>query len=345
MSGIQTKLAIAFLVITGLIYVLEYFLPAGQGGAHLFNLLFWIAIIEGSIAVVAVGEVTNGKWVKPYRQELLSVYPLILLIGLLFVIFIPRLEYYPWTEQPGIWLNKNLFIARHVIQLIVVFFIARKFARESINEGQKRAFWGVIYLLAFAISMTGVAFDWLMSLEYPWFSTLFGALFFIEAFYCALALAGIFSFLYKAKFLDTYGESFESARMDIATLLFAFAIFWASQFYTQYLVIWYGNIPEEVSLIYYRTIDSPMREFFYSVVAFNFIIPFITFTYRRMKANYLVFLIVSIVVWVGIAVERLVIIVPRLSINPLILIVEFVIIGLMMIYVIRKRDSFLVKST
>ena len=214
MSGIQIRLAIAFVVTTGLIYVLEYFLPAGQGGSLLFNMLFWIAIVEGSVAVVAVGEVTNAKWVKPLRQELLSVYPLILLFGLLFIIFIPRLGHYPWTEQPGIWLNKNLFIARHVIQLIVVFFIARRFARESINEGPKRAYWGVIYVLAFVISMTGVAFDWLMSLEYPWFSTLFGALFFIEAFYCALALGGIFAFLYRSKLLDTYGEDFEGGRRD-----------------------------------------------------------------------------------------------------------------------------------
>lgn len=343
-NGVLIRLAIIFVVITGLFYVLEYFLPAGHGGALLFNMLFWIGIVEGSIAVVAVGEVTTGKWVKPYRKELLSVYPLILLFGLLFIVFIPRLEHYPWTEQPGIWLNKNLFIARHIIQIIVVFFIARRFARESINEGPKRSYWGVVYLLAFAISMTGVAFDWLMSLEYPWVSTLFGALFFIEAFYCALALAGMFTFFNREKYLSDYGESFNGARMDMATLLFAFAIFWASQFYTQYLVIWYGNIPEEVSLIYYRTLHSPMREFFYSVIAFNFLVPFITFTFRKMKANYLVFLIISIVVWIGIAVERLVIIEPRLSINPLILIVEFIIIGLLMIYVIRKRDNFLAKS-
>jgi hypothetical protein len=345
MSGIRTRLAIAFVIVAGLIYGLEYFLPAAQGGSLLFNMLFWLAIVEGSVAVAAVGEVTNAKWVKPYRQELGSVYPLILLFGLLFIIYIPRLAHYPWTEQPGIWLNRNLFIARHIIQLIAVFFIARRFARESINDGPKRAFWGVVYLLAFVISMTGVAFDWLMSLEYPWVSTLFGALFFIEAFYCALALAGIFTFVYRSKLLEAYGENFESARRDVATLLFAFAIFWASQFYTQYLVIWYGNIPEEVSLIYYRTIHSPMREFFYSVIAFNFIIPFITFTYRRMKANYIVFLIISIIVWLGIAVERLVVIVPRLSINPLILIVEFIIIGLAIIYVIRKRESFLAKPS
>ena len=343
-NGILLRLIITFIVITGIFYVLEYFLPAGHGGALLFNMLFWIGIVEGSVAVVAVGEVTSGRWVKPYRKELLSVYPLILLFVPLFIIFIPRLEHYPWTTQPGIWLNKDLFVARHIFQLIIVFFIARRFARESMNEGPKRSFWGVVYLLAFVISMTGVAIDWLMSLEYPWFSTLFGALFFIEAFYCALALAGMFTFFNRGKYLSDYSENFDDARMDMATLLFAFAIFWASQFYTQYLVIWYGNIPEEVSLIYYRTIHSPMREFFYSVIAFNFVIPFITFTYRRMKASYVVFLIIAIVVWIGIAVERLVVIVPRLAINPFILAVEFIVIGLLMIYVVRKRDSFLAKS-
>lgn len=345
-NGILTKLAVIFLVATGLFYILEYVLPAGQGGALLFNLLFWIAIVEGSIAIVAIGEVTTGKWVKPYRRELLSVYPMLPLFALLFIVFIPRLEFYPWTKQPGIWLHENLFIARHIIQIIVVFFIARRFAKESINEGPRRTFWGVVYLLAFVISMTGVAFDWLMSLEYPWFSTLFGALFFIEAVYCGLALAGMFTFFNRDKFILSSGEDvFDSARMDVATLLYAFAIFWASQFYTQYLVIWYGNIPEEVSLIYYRTQDSPMREFFYSVVAFNFLIPFVTFTYRKMKANYAVFLIISVVVWIGIAVERLVIIVPRLDINPLFLIIEFVIIGLIVLYVIRSREKFLARTS
>lgn len=344
-GGIFLRLIIVFVIITGLFYVLENFVFTDQGGALLFNLLFWLGLVEGTIAVAAVGDVTGGKWVKPYRRELLSVYPLIPLFVLLFIIYIPSLKHYPWIEEPNIWLNKNLFIARHIIQLIIVFFIARRYAKESINDGPKKLFWGVVYLLTFAISMTGVAIDWLMSLEYPWFSTLFGALFFIEAFYCGLALAGMITFFYRDNLQSSFGDSFEGARMDMATLLFAFAIFWASQFYTQYLVIWYGNIPEEVSLIYYRTLNSPMKEFFYSVIAFNFIIPFITFTFRKMKANYLVFLLISIVVWIGIAVERLVIIVPDMTVSPLSLVIEFVVIGLLVIYVIRKREDFVVKTT
>lgn len=344
-GGIFLRLIIVFIVVTGLFYVLENFLFIDQGGALLFNLLFWLGLVEGTIAVAAVGDVTGARWLKPYRRELLSVYPLLPLFALLFIIFIPYLKHYPWVEQPGIWLNKSLFIARHIIQIIVVFFIARRYAKESINDGPKKLFWGVVYILAFVISMTGVAFDWLMSLEYPWFSTLFGALFFIEAFYCGLALAGMITFFHRNNLQSSYGESFEGAHMDMATLLFAFAIFWASQFYTQYLVIWYGDLPEEVSLIYYRTLTSPMKEFFYSVIAFNFVIPFITFTFRKMKANYFVFLLISIIVWIGIAVERLVIIAPDLTVSPLSLIIQFVVIGLLMIYVIGKREDFVAKST
>jgi hypothetical protein len=348
MNERKSKLPVLWIliVITAvLIFILETFLPSGQGGSLLFNLTFWIALVEGSIAVVAASEISNGKWLKPFKRELLSVYPLLPIFAILFLIFIPRVENFPWSHEEGIWLNKNLFIFRSILFPLIAFVSARKFSIESLKESPKQNFYGVIYILVFVTSQTSVAFDWIMSLEYPWFSTLFGGLLFIEAFYMGLGLGGVFIFVYHKYYKEAYPDTFEKSRMDVATLLFAFATFWGAQFYTQYLVIWYGNIPEEVSMIAYRVASSPLREFSYLMVVFLFVIPFVTFLSRKLKANYTVFLLISLVVWAGVSIHRLVFIAPRLSTSPLLLIVEFILIGILFIYVVKNREDLIPQAT
>ncbi len=342
MSRTNSKLlqfTVVFAVVSALVYLIEYFIPSGKGGSLLFNLLFWVAIVEGAVAVVAAAVVTNGKWIFPYKRDLLGVYPLLLLITFLFVAFIPRIEYYPWAHEPGIWLNKNLFIIRCIVFLLAAFGTAHLLAREVLRDGPKKRFYAVIYLLVYVISQTSVAFDWVMSLNYPWYSTLFGGYFFIEAFYTGLALGGILTFLLYKQYQQM--EGFPKAQMDMATLLFAFSVFWGSQFYTQYLVIWYGNLPEEVSLIVHRISHSPTRELSYLVIVLLFFIPFVTLISRKLKANPRFLLIISLIVWLGIALERLILIGPVLTVHPVPLIIEFFLVGALFIWVFRQRDQFL----
>ncbi len=334
------QFTIVFLVASALVYLIEYFIPSGKGGSLLFNLLFWVSIIEGAIAVVAAAEVTNGKWIAPYKHDLLGVYPLLLLVTFLFVAFIPRIEFYPWIHEPGIWLNKNLFIIRCILFLLAAFYSAHLFARETLRGGPKKRFYAVIYLFVYVISQTSVAFDWVMSLNYPWYSTLFGGYFFIEAFYTGLALGGILTYVYFQRYQQI--EGFPKAQMDMATLLFAFSVFWGSQFYTQYLVIWYGNLPEEVSLIVHRISHSPTREFSYLIIVLLFVVPFLTLISRKLKANPRFLLFISLVVWLGIAIERLVLIGPVLTVHPIPLIIEFALVGGLFLWVFRQRDQFLV---
>jgi hypothetical protein len=338
-------LFILSLAVAGLIFLLEKFLPSGQGGSLLYNMAFWIAIVEGSIAVVAGAELANGKWIKPFKREMLSVYPLLPLFALLFLIFSPNVKYFPWTDHTGIWLNENLFIIRSVLLPLLAFLSAWKFADESLKDGKRKNVYGVIYILVFVTSQTSVAFDWVMSLEYPWFSTLFGGLFFIESFYAGLGLGGILIFFYHKYYKEAFPEDFERCRMDMATLLFAFATFWGAQFYTQYLVIWYGNIPEEISMIYHRVESPVLRVFSYGMVFLLFVVPFLTFLFIKVKANYMGFLLIALVVWAGVSVHRLVFIAPRLSTSPLLLIMEFVLLGFLLIYIIRNRDYLALRAT
>ena len=340
MSGLGKQIGI-FAGLAVLFYIIENVLHLGGQGSLLFNMLFFVALAEGPLAIVAAADIVGGKWIKPYRKELLGTYPFILLVGFLFLVFIPRIADYPWQDHPTAWLNTPFFVARHVVMFLITFFVAMKYARASMSDAPSRNTWAVLYVFSYVISQTLIAFDWVMGLDYPWLSTLFGAYFFVEAFYLALAFGGIITFLRYDQFVEEFGSEFKHAHMDMATLMFGFSIFWAYQFFSQYLVIWYGNIPEEVLYLAERIAHSPTREFAYSVLVILFLIPFVTLLFRKIKGSKFGYGIIALFVFIGIIIERLVMIAPKFSVNPLILVVEFLLILAVFVYVYKQRESYL----
>ena len=164
--------------------------PPGKDGSLLLVFLFFIAVVEGCIAAAAAGTMVNARWISSVRKELLSVTPLLLLSSFLLLLLIPFLDTYPWAGRPGFWLRKDFFIGRNLAFLLLSYVTARRFASAPAGgEGAKvRAAW---YLLVFVASQTLVAFDLVMSLEYPWVNALFGGYFFIEAIYGGFAVSAL----------------------------------------------------------------------------------------------------------------------------------------------------------
>lgn len=335
-------LLIATVVIAVVAYLMENVLLAAQGGALLVTLLFWVTLAHGPIAVVAAADIVSGKWIQPYKREMLSVYPFGLVIPVLFLAFVPNLKYYIWYHDQGVWLNSTFFITRNVVLLLITFLLARKFALESIKEGPKKSTYAVWYVLAYVATHTIIAFDWVMSMEYPWISTLFGAYFFVEAFYAGIAFGGVMTFINYANFTKEYPiKVFKKSQMDMGTLLFGFSVFWAYQFYSQYLVIWYGNIPEEVSFLARRVATSPMREFAYSVIVLLFLIPFVTLLFRKLKGSPGYLLFISLIIYTGLLIERVLYVEPHLTVNPILAIVEFALVGGLFALIVQSRRLFL----
>jgi len=332
----QNTLIIIFILFLALIFSIEYNLKETANGSLLVVLSFWVAPIEGCIALVAIGELTKAKWISPIKKGLLSVYPLLLLFSFLFLLTEPQLRIYPWVDKQGVWLNKNFFIMRNFILLGIVYLLSRKFAIEADKESERRITYAVVYLLAFVASQSLVAFDWIMSLAYPWVSTLFGGYFFIESIYSALALSGIFYFLLYKQSLREEFDRLRSTLKDISTLIFGFSLLWAGLFYAQYLTIWYGNIPEETSFILERISSSPFREISYSILITLFFIPFIILLSRKTKTNPYIVLIISILILSGIFIERFIFLAPSVSLTPYALILEFLSIAFLFVLLVIK---------
>lgn len=330
-----SKLLLVFLVLAAAIFGLEKFT---EGGSLMFSMLFFVAIAQGPLTIVAAADIVNSHWLKPYRREMLSVYPMNLFLALLFAVFFltGKLHLYDWTEHQNAWLNQGFFVIRNIVLLLIVWVVGGKFAKESLSESSVRARWGVIWVFTFVISQTIVAFDWVMSLDYPWISTLFGAYFFVEAFYAGCALAAVFTYFNYQNFLNDFPEStFKKSQMDMMTLMFGFSIFWAYQFFSQFLVIWYGNIPEEVSWLTKRI--EIFSDSLYLVLLILFVIPFWTLLSRKVKASPRAVMLIGLSIWAGIMLERIFMIGPHLNLNPVIVLVEFILIGGIFLWIVRNR--------
>ncbi len=332
-------LAIIFLSVPVLVFVIESLGGAGKRGSLLFTLLFWLALIQGLIALAAIGQVTRAQWVLPIKRLLLSFHPLLLLIFFLFLFMGFQLNIYPWADDPGFWLNKQFFMFRNLALLLLAYVFARQFSIEVIRDGEKKFLYAVLYLFTFVSSQSLAAFDWVMSLEYPWFSSLFGGYFFIESLYTAIALSCIFCYFLLKESDGEQKKALKKTHKDVATLLFAFSVIWAYFFFSQFLIIWYGNIPEEV-IFFARRFSNPRYLFFSFVILGSlFPVPFLGLLFIRIKSNPLLVVIIAGVVISGVFIERLVFILPSATVQAPALLLEFFMMAALLVMTFLNRET------
>jgi Ni/Fe-hydrogenase subunit HybB-like protein len=170
----------------------------------------------------------------------------------------------------------------------------------------------VLYIIAYALVLSLLAFDLLMSMEPPWFSTLFGAYHFVKAFYVGLGALIILASIYHAN-LGSGSPLSPSHFHDLGKLFFAFSLLWADFFYCQLLVIWYGNVSEEVSYIIQRTMVQPWKTLAWTVFFLCFIFPFMILLNKKIKTKPLFMTVLCSVVLVGVWLEHLLLVGPALN--------------------------------
>ncbi len=316
---------------------------AGIGGpqslrvwqAYLVNYVFWTGLSFGAVLFVAVLNLTDARWgrsLKRLAEGLGAFLPASFL--LFWVLYFGRGEIFPWVREPvpekAGWLNVGFLFARDGVGLFLLtllsmalIFFSVKADREFINRplgsadpaGGKpwkaqRVLSPVIGILyAFVLSL--LAFDLIMSLDPHWSSTLFGAYYFMSSFYAALAALVLVSHLLRR----THGlqEYIHPHHLhDLGKLLFAFCLFTGYLFYVQFLVIWYGNLPEETKYIILRVRFTPWEPLGWTVLGMTFILPFLVLLRRKGKMNPAVMIPVSLVVLGGMWLERFILVAPSL---------------------------------
>jgi hypothetical protein len=320
--------------------------PERAWQAYLINFLLWSAIAQGGLLFSVVMHTVKARWSGPLSnlaESFTAFFPISL--ALFLILFLGAEYLFPWLHQDlhgkEAWLNIPFLFTRNFIGLFILYGLGFAYVYHalwlkldrSIGPGKIRSFlynrwdrtisneprcrrrmtvFGILYILAFALVLSLIGYDLMMSMDPHWYSTLFGAYTFVKAFYIALGgliiLASILH-LNPATEFKLKPSDFH----DIGKLFFAFCMVWGDFFYVQLVVIWYGNIPEETAYLIERTMTPPWNYLAWFVFIICFIIPFIILLNRKIKTKPRFMSVLCALVIMGIWLEHLLILGPALN--------------------------------
>ncbi len=284
--------------------------------SYLVAFVFWATLALGGLFFTLLQHVTGAVWsivVRRASEALSSTIPL------LFVFFLPLLlglkTLYPWTHQDVVvasralqakapYLNMTFFIIRNIAYFAIwsfLSFFVNRYSRlqdggnaELYSRKMKRFSAGGMFLYAFSVSFA--AFDWLMSLQPHWYSTIYGVHIFAGSYLSALAfMTLVYLCLRDANILKDV-ISIDHFH-DFGRLLFSFVVFWTYIGGAQFFLIWYANIPEE-TIFYIARGQGSWWPVSLLLMGFHFVVPFIILAFYSMKRNLVVLRIMAAILFV-----------------------------------------------
>jgi hypothetical protein len=183
--------------------------------------------------------------------------------------------------------------------------------QEEVASYRRMTTMGPAIVMVYALVMTIISYDWAMSLEPHWFSTMFGPWFFMGAFWGGVTVTGLWSVYLRTKHADFSHLIGLQQRHDLGKLTFAFTVFWGYLFFSQYIVIWYGKLPWEQAWIVRRS-GEVWGGFSTLTVVLCFLVPFIGLIGRAPKMKPMIYTVFASCIMVGLWLERYGLVAPSL---------------------------------
>lgn len=282
--------------------------------AYLTNFAFFLSLSLGALFFVILQHLTRSGWSVVVRRLAECVAGNLLLLALLAVpILVGMHHLYHWTDAEAVaqdhllhgkavWLNTPFFIGRVVVYFLVWSLLARYFYRRSVRQDEtgdvgltlQMQRFSAPAMLLYAVTVTFAAFDLLMSLDPHWYSTIFGVYYFAGGVVGFFALLSLIAYLVQRSGRLTHAITAEHYQ-DLGKLVFAFVVFWAYIAFSQYMLIWYANIPEETGW-FLRRQNPPWAGVGLTLLFGHFLIPFVLLIARGPKRRPAVLAMVSL--WV-----------------------------------------------
>lgn len=318
---------------------------------YLVNFLFFTGIGAGGILFVCALNMASGTWGRNVRRvaEGLGLFLPVSLVLLLSLI--PGLKtILPWVQNPygpSWWLDLDFLVRRNLAGLAALSLLGTYILYLSLRsdfgcaadkglrmpagplqrfftkgwKGTERE-WprartrlglvSPIYAIAFAVVLTVIGVDLIMSLKSQWYSTLIGAYYFMGSFYSSLA-ALLVAVIWTRRRFHLY-EAIQPRHLhDIAKLAMAFGIVTGDFFYTQLFVIWYGNLPVETTFLIDRMHDTPWRIVSILVLLLCFVLPLVAMLRQSLKNRGGPMLAFGTAVLVAMWMERFLLVGPSLT--------------------------------
>ena len=302
----EIKISLTFRIITSLLilvgigtFIFGFSIdPQRTWANYLINNYYFLSVSIGAAFFLAIQYISKSGWSAGFKRVPEAIMMYIPFAAIFFIlIYFGMHDLYHWSNEEFVahdtllqhkisFLNIPFFFLRMVLIFtlwIIFIFLLRKFSlKEDIqdpgNEAdiarlfEKSELFSKIFIFILAISFTISTIDWIMSIDVHWYSTIFALKNFIAAFLHGVTIIVLILFILNKKgyfpFLNEYHLH------DFSRYIFMLAIVWGYFWFAQFMIIWYGNIPEETSYYYFRW-QNGWKTLFFIDIAINWAIPFI----------------------------------------------------------------------
>lgn len=344
-GGSRTMTTAAAVGVIGLVLTIVGFVSSPQATmfSYLLAFCYWVGISVAFTIMMAIFLTAKAKWPVLFRRTMETMgASVIVFVPLILPIILGMKYLFPWVD-PTSWvlagtqgghfsevelhhlhnkhpyLNQTFFYIRQAIYFavwIIVSWRLRAWSTQQDVSGeleltvkQRRFAPGSLPFLA--LTMTFAAFDWLMSLTPMWQSTIFGVYYFAGSFQAAFAVLTIVTVNAQGK--DEFGRLATKAHYhNLGKLMLAFTAFWAYAAFSQFLLIWIANLPEEAGWFKLR-IEGPWMPWSLAIFFLGFVLPFFTLLSRNLKLRPNLLAIVAVYLLVMHAVDLYWLIWPAFS--------------------------------
>lgn len=330
-------IAIALMVV-GVLAIIGLYVTAGSSndphkqarfwGSLLMNSVYFLLVVNAVMFFICATTLAWGGFQLAFSRVSEAISACVPVIGvicgaiLLAIAFSSNHEIYHWTDAEHVkhdptllhksgFLSKGFFAIVTVLTIVLWSFLGWKVRQhsrkldenpvQSKEEGKKYMWtgtvWAALFLVVFALTvLSSIPWLWLMSIDAHWYSTMYSWYTFASTFVAGLALITLFVvFLKNNGYLEyTTKEHLH----DLGKFMFAFSIFWTYLWFSQFMLIWYANIPEETVYFKPRT-EGIYSGIFWLMFLINFLAPLLIFMSRDSKRNYATMSFMSVLILFG----------------------------------------------
>ncbi len=286
----------------------------------LINGFFYFALGLGALFFLALQYATETGWYASVKRVIEAVagfipYGIAILgLVLLTITFMDGAHIYSWMDPETVahdeiiqnksaYLNKTFFWIRTVIYFFTYFYFLNGFKKRSLEEDRiggtelhfKNYRQGALFLVFFAVFSSTSSWDWLMSIDVHWFSTLYGWYTF-AGMWCSTMVVLVITTLYLKK-LGYLKKVNDSHIHDLGKWTFATSFLWSYLWFSQFMLIWYANIGEEVT--YYQMRIDNYKLMYFAMFVINFAFPMLLLMSRDAKRHAGILTVVGLIILAG----------------------------------------------
>lgn len=296
-------------------------------GTLMYNAMFWTLVCNAAMFFIGVTTLAMGGWQISFRRvteaisTLVPIFGAITLIILLYVVLGHKHEIYHWLDTEAVekdpilrgktgFLNPTFFIIWSTLAIGLWSLLGwrmRKIIAEAdaapMDQQTGASFiWrstvrAALFIVWFALTVgSTIPWLWLMSLDAHWYSTMYSWYTFASTFVSGMALIALWVIYLKNKGYLEYTN--QEHLQDIGKFMFAFSIFWTYLWFSQFMLIWYANIPEETVYFKHR-VQGPYKGIFFLNLIINFVCPVLILMKRSVKRNYTLMTFMAVLIIFG----------------------------------------------